>query len=182
MTRTILIAALALLSPVAHAAPDPLSRLEETRIDIELKEAPVQDVLTLMGDIIGEPLTVDACVGGTLDLALRNATIRMTLEAIAAKLDLVYGVDAAGSLTVGCAEHVEQAAPVSLSMRGVTVPVLFEALAGATHRTASVQGCSDRRVDVEFHNAPMSAVIQGLAAELGAAAQWDGDVLRVTCD
>ena len=182
--RTLLLAAVAVASSPAHAAPvsDPLASLHQERIDIEIKGAEIGDILLLMGDIIGEPLRVEACVQGRVDLELHHATVRMVLEALAAELELSYSRDAEGALVVGCGTAEGDAEPVvDVQMRAVPVDEVFDVLATMRGGRAQLEGCGAQRVDVELRNAPLDAVISALSAELDAEARWEGDRLRVSC-
>ncbi len=174
MSRTLLAAFLAVLAPVGDS--DPLAGVGDERIDIELEAAPVEIVYRLMSDISGARIEVDPCVVGYVDVKLDGVTVRTVLEVLATTLHLEYGTDAAGDLVVTCAA-ADPETTTTFQLRGATPAEAFERL----ERGAKVEGCQGHEVDLDVQNASPSAVVAGLASELGARHRWQEGRLLVTC-
>ncbi len=179
MIRTILVAISLLFAPTSTGT-SPLADLPTRPIDIELEAAPVGDVLGLVASIVERPFEIDACVTGQLDLSLRGVTPRLLLETLASQLDLVYSDAPGGALAVGCsAESAERR--VTLELRDARPTDAFAMLARQAGHTASVTGCDDATVDLEVANAPVGALVAGLASELEAEHSWTATGLHVRC-
>lgn len=164
------------VTSTATAPSDPLAGVTAPPIDIELQQAPIGDVFLLMGEIIGEPIALDACVGGAIDLILFNVEPRTLLLELAAALELEYRRSDAGVLTVGCTDPGEDAA-IDVELRDVTAA---QAVA-AVSPDAQVEGCSGQRVDLEVRNASRAAVLGALATELGGVVTREGGAVVVRC-
>lgn len=173
LVRILLTAALGLSTT---APSDPLAGVTAPPIDIEIQQAPIADVYLLMGEIIGEPIALDPCVGGTLDLLLYNVAPHTLLLELAAALDLEYRRSDAGVLTVGCADRGDDSA-IDVELRDVTAAQAVAAVSPG----ASVRGCGDRRVDLEVRNASRAAVLGALATELGGGVTREGGAVVVRC-
>lgn len=158
---------------------DPLANLPTEHISIELKDAPVDDVFRLVGDIAAAPVVVDSCVEGTLDLKLNNVSLRMLLEAMAQQLTLDYSTTPEGELHVSCGAR-DEGTTVTMNVRGLAIEEVVTSILSSTNTTARVQGCGGRLVDLEVQHAPVAAIIAGIAADIGAEHRWtpDGVVFR----
>lgn len=176
MIRILLTSAFALFSPQVTTT-DPLAGLVEQPIDIELRGAPIGDVFLLVQDVAQVDIDLDPCVGGTIDLALERVTVRTLMEALAAALDLEYGVGVGGSIAVGCASTDAEDRALTIELRDVPI----EQVVAIVMPGAGVSGCEGRRVDLEVRNAAPAALMSGLASELHARLTIDDGRVHLSC-
>ena len=185
MKKLAITLALFTLSPAAVAAPvgDALDGLGDDRIDLELKEAPVADVLSLLGTIAQVDVVADACVEGSLTLALRAVTVRTVLETVGDALSLTYRRAEDGALTVGCREDERTRPERRLDLELVDAPLgdVLGMLAQVGGTPLTAHGCDDVRVDVAAHNAPVDAVLHQIAAQAEARVESGEHETRVVC-
>lgn len=164
------------MTSAASTPSDPLAGVTAPPIDIEVQRAPIGDVFMLLGDVIGDPIALDPCVGGVIDLILYRVEPRTLLLELAAALDLEYRRSDAGVLTVGCAGPADDAA-IDVELRDVTAAQAVAAVSPG----ADVLGCDGQRVDLEVRNASRAAVLGALATELGATVAREGGAVVVRC-
>jgi len=174
MRRSLSLSALALAlglatawsAPVreARAAPQGVS---ERAIDLDLKDADVENVFALLSDVGGRPVVLDPCVHGAVDIKLTNTPVPMVFDALAAKLGLVYEEDA-GDVLVRCGADARLSSRVSVEARDGELRATLEKLVaeakldGIDYR-ASVQP----KVTVSLEHVRLSTAMAALADETG---------------
>lgn len=173
--RSMLAATLAFFAP--PQAVDPLDGLTEESIDIEIKGAPIDDVLRLIGDITQVKIEVEPCVSGTVDLALDNVRVRMLLENLGAQLNLVYSRSEADALVVGCASAPSEEPKLTVQLSAVSAAEALRVIAPAT----SVVGCDDRLIDMDIRNATRRSIVSALVEQLDATVVDEGGARVVQC-
>ncbi len=180
MIRLCTLLSLAMLSNTPTPQVDPLDGMIDETIDIEIRGASIDDVLLLVGDIARAPLKVDPCVQGTVDLNLRGVTVRVLLESLASLLDLSYTRDAQGELVVGCVQGASEPT-ATLSLIDAQLTEVTAGLSKASGVEVVARGCQSRRVDLDVANAPLDAVVSGLAARLDATVSWSPGRAEIQC-
>ncbi|MCR9163794.1 MAG: hypothetical protein ACE37F_16265 [Nannocystaceae bacterium] len=172
-----------LSAAVSPSADDPLASLPKERIDLELADAPVRDVMKLVQDISGQPVTLDDCVEGTLSLKLDAVTLRSLLVVIGDTLSLTYARSEDGALLVGCDEPRPDRKHARVDMAVVAVPLsdVLGTLSDAADMPITASGCEDVLVDVSTSNAPVSAVLHTIASQASATVERDGNALQIRC-
>lgn len=171
----------ATLSPAT--ADDPLASLPEDRIDLELKDAPVRNVMLLVESISGDRVELDACVEGTLSLKLSAVTLRSFLEVVGDTLSLTYARADDGALLVGCNSTQPDRKDTRVDISVVAAPLsdVLGVLSQAADTPISTSACEDVLVDVDASNAPASAVLHTIAAQASATVEREGGGLLVRC-
>jgi hypothetical protein len=145
-------------------------------VDLELKAAPVGEVLKLLGEIGKREIVADPCVRGAVDLKLKNVPIALVYDALAAKLGLVYDDDGR-AIHVHCASAGAPAAAilatrVSLAEDAAPLPAALDHLAA----TARLDG-----VDYRAKARPgISVKLEGVRLATALAALADATGLRLT--
>ena len=177
-----LLTALTLAVPPSSPS-DPLASLPSERIDLELKDAPVRDVMLLVESISGDAVEVDACVQGTLTLELNAVTLRSFLVVVGDTLSLTYARGDDGALLVGCAApHADRKdARVDLNVVGAPLPDVLEVLSATAGTRIHAFACDDVLVDLNASNAPASAVLHTVAAQASATVEPDDGGLLLRC-
>lgn len=162
---------------------DPLASLHEERIDLELKDAPVRDVMVLVESISGDTVVVDPCVEGTLSLKLSAVTLRSFLEVVGDAASLRYARTEDGALWVGCAEPQPDREDSRVDMSVVAAPLsdVLGALSQAADTPIASSACEDVLVDVDVSNAPASAVLHTIVSQASATIERDAGGLLVRC-
>ncbi len=81
----------------AEPRPDPLGKLSLPKdpIDLKVKEANVQEVLQIFGEILGAKAIVDPAIQGKLSLNLENTPVDQALNAVCAAAGCDWSYDAA---------------------------------------------------------------------------------------
>ncbi|MGH1340806.1 MAG: hypothetical protein ACRBN8_04610 [Nannocystales bacterium] len=166
---------------VSPSASDPLASLPTDRIDLELKDAPIADVMLLVGDIIQSEVVLDPCVSGTLSLKLESITIRTFLEVAADTLSLTYDRTDGGELHVGCEDAPGAGTRVDMAVVQAPLPEALAVLAEAGGTSVASESCDDVVVDLRVSNAPVSAVVSAIAAQADASVERTPDGLRLRC-
>lgn len=172
-----------LLVAVEPAVPDdPLALIPSDRIDLELKDAPVRDVMLLVQDIADRPVVLDPCVQGTLSLKLESVTLRTFLEVVRDSLSLSYGRDAEGALTIGCVEARPKSQRVDMSVVDVPLSDVLKALSRDGGISVESVACEGVSVDLSVSNAPASAVVHAISGQAGAVVEQVGERFSLRCD
>jgi hypothetical protein len=170
-------AALATLSgtSVRHAQAAPAG-LSQQRLDLELRAADVKNVFKLLADVGGRKVQLDPCVGGTVDIKLKNTPVPMVFDALAAKLGLVYE-DQGGDVLVRCAgdagkEDARLSVRVSVSVKEAALQDVLAVLATA----AKLDG-----VDYRASAKPkVTLTVEGVRVSTALAALADETNLKVS--
>lgn len=173
--------AMTLWLSAAPPSSDPLDGLMPKPIDIELADAPIEDVLMLVGDIAGISVELDPCVSGTATLQLKSVTLRTLLETLANTLDLEYRRDANDGLLVGCREREAKSAAIDLEVVDASVADVVALLAEASGRSLKARGCDDKRIDLAVEHAGIDAVLSMLSTELNATLVREGTDVTLGC-
>ena len=170
------------LSPTT--SEDPLASLPDERIDLELKDAPIGDVMMLVESISGDTIELDACVEGTLSLQLSAVTLRSFLEVVGDTLSLTYSRSDDGALQVGCAEKGPDRRNTRVDISVVATPMtnVLDVLSQATDMPIAASGCDDVLVDINASNAPASAVLYTIASQAAAKVELEDGGLQVRCE
>lgn len=166
----------------APVSVDPLEDLVPDPIDIELKEAPILDVLSLVGDISGIEVVPDACVQGTVTFKLQGASVRSLLETLGRILLLEYRRDADGALLVGCQRSGGETIALDFEVVDVSVEHVVKILAKTSGQTLETRGCEGQSVDLKVENGSVESVLSMLATRLGATIESHDDGLVLACD
>lgn len=151
----------------AHAAPAGLS---QQQLDLELRAADVKNVFKLLADVGGRKVQLDPCVGGTVDIKLKNTPVPMVFDALATKLGLVYE-DQGGDVLVRCAgdagkEDARLSVRVSVSVKEAALQNVLGVLATA----AKLDGVDYRtkaqpKVTLTVESVRVSTALAALADE-----------------
>lgn len=176
------LAALMSLATTAAAAPE---GFPTTKITLELREAPVDKVFALLGDISHTHMEMDACVKGeTVDIKLVNTPISNVLDVLASKLGLVYRmVDSTVYVTCSPQAAEEEDArldqKISLDVRDVPLSDVLDQVAKAAGRSsASCTGDCARRVSLSLTSVRVRTVLAVLADMSGLRVVAAKNVLR----
>jgi hypothetical protein len=151
----------------AHAAPAGLS---QQHLDLELRAADVKNVFKLLADVGGRKVVLDPCVGGTVDIKLKNTPVPMVFDALAAKLGLVYE-DQGGDVLVRCAgdagkEDARLSARVSVSVKEAALQdVLFVLATAAKLDGVDYRASAKPRVTLTVEGVRISTAIAALSDE-----------------
>lgn len=176
MNKTILLATLSALMNAGAPAPnvDPLDALITDPIDLEVQDAPIGDVILLIGSIADTSVDLDPCVSGTVSMKIERVTLRTLLETFAESYALEYDRSASGALRVGC--HPRPGASTRVDFRAVDAPLreVLEALSAVSGTPVLASGCEGVAVDIAVSNAPLRPVVFEVAAQAGAAVVEDG--------
>ena len=136
-------------------------------LDIEVKEADVKMIFSLLAEVRGAPIQLDPCVQGKVDLKLKNTPVSMVLTALGSKLHLTYE-ERANELYVSCAKDGGVAPPARKLAVGVTnasLPVLLEMLAKENALALDYRATKKPSVTLTVENASIGAILGVLADE-----------------
>ncbi len=152
----------------AEAAPAGLS---ERPMDIEVKQADVKAVFSLLAEIGGRKVQLDPCVRGTVDLRLHNTPVPMVFDAMAAKLHLVYE-DQGSEILVRCAGDAgadeRLSTRVTVSVKEADLRAVLDVLAAAGKLDGVDYRSSKRpKVTVTVENVRVSTAVAVLGDMTG---------------
>lgn len=159
MKRLSTFIALASLALATDAAAAPAG-IPERAVDLDLKEADIGNVFSLLGHISGRTIMLDPCVvGSKVDLRLKNTPLPIVFDALALKLQLVYEDDGA-AVNVRCA-GTNAAPPPRVSLEAENAPLADVAtrlaadarLAGVDYRATARPEVTVTLKDVRFSTA-----------------------------
>lgn len=138
-------------------ADDPLAGLPTERIDIELHDAPVGDVLMLLSDISQHNLVMPSCAEGTVDVALHNAPIPLVFDVLADMFAFRFVRNGPTTLVIEClADEDEQR--ITLKHDALEYREAMRAVAVAMGRRAVVDACVAGSMSLDVRQASPSAV------------------------
>jgi type II secretory pathway component HofQ len=169
-------------TPEAHAAP---SNVAEQKIDLELREADLRNVLALLGQVGGVKTVLDPCVQGKVDIRLKNTPVPVVLDVIGRKFSLVYE-EQGSDLIVRCANvegdaAIKNAPRVTLSEKDAELPgVLGRLAASAKLDSVDYRAARKPRVNVTLEDVRLSTAVTALADETGLKLAVSGRRLVVT--
>lgn len=172
-----------LLAPVASAQPpsDPLASLRDERIDLEVKDAPVADLLTLLGDIGQARFEVSACVSGVVSLELQSVTARTVLLTIGDSLGLAYSAGKDGAVVVDCVPALDEEARIDFEASDLPLADVLSMLGEAGGTSIESESCEGLRVDLRVERASPQTVLREVVSQAGATLGGraeDGFVVR----
>lgn len=171
--------AIAMLFDAAPSgSDDPLAAVTSDPIDIELKEAPVDDVYTLMSDIAGVTFELEPCGDQTLSLKLERAPVPVVLRVMATRLGRSYVRDG-DRIVVRCEASAEP--EIDATLRDFPAGAAIDLIAAQAGVTVSHRACEGVRLDLEAHRVPVSAVLWAVAAQLDATLAREDGTWILTC-
>ncbi|MBX3230795.1 MAG: hypothetical protein KIT84_01150 [Labilithrix sp.] len=168
LTTLVSVAAVVLATALGSDAAAAPASLPDRAIDIDLKQANIRTVLTMLGKVASREVVVDDCVQGTVDLRLKNTPLPLVLDALATKLHLGYEDDGA-TLQVHCVGgESPDATRVSLSVHDGTLADAAESLAKSAHLDGVDYRATQRpKVNVTLERVRLGTAVAVLADESG---------------
>ncbi|MBS2015482.1 MAG: hypothetical protein JST00_21520 [Deltaproteobacteria bacterium] len=169
-------------APEALAAP---TNVADKKIDLELREADLRNVLELLGQVGGVRPVLDPCVHGKVDIRLKNTPVPVVLDAIGRKFSLVYE-EQGSDLVVRCGDSEGDAEAkgttrVSISKKDAELPVVLDELvASAKLDGVDYRASRKPRVNVTLESVRLSTAVTVLADETGLRLAVSGRRLVVT--
>ncbi len=179
MKSLLSIAALLTLA-APQTSEDPLARLPTAPIDIELKDAPADEVYALLSDITETTFEIEPCEAPTLTLALRGVPVPVLMRLMASRLGRSYAWRG-DHLAVVCEQQPAPEPELDFVLSDVPAATALEVVADVTGQPIEVHGCADHRVDLEAKRVPAATAFDAMVVQLGAR-RWDEDgVAHVAC-
>ncbi|MCH9680127.1 MAG: hypothetical protein K0V04_01735 [Deltaproteobacteria bacterium] len=168
----------------AFAAPgtsdDPLAALPTTPIDIEVRDAPADDIYALMAEVTGTTFDVEPCRPQTLSLKLEAAPPAVLLRVMGSRLGRSYSWTA-DHLVVHCEPETEPEPELDISIDDAPADRALQLIADIAEQPLQIEGCTDERVDLTATHVPAGAALEAMFVQLGATVQYIDGVAHVRC-
>lgn len=155
----------------ADAAPQ---GLPTRALDIELEATDVRNVYKLLREASARKVTLDPCVGGTVDIRLKNTPLPLVYDALALKLGLFYEEDENGDVRVRCKSDaaVSQAPEGAMRVSLVESSTPLEEVLGKVAQDLKLDGVDYRaskrpNVRIAVDRVRLSNVLKVLGDETG---------------
>jgi type II secretory pathway component HofQ len=176
----------ALAADSARAAP---ADLAERRVDLELREAEIGNVLRLVAEVGQKNVVLDPCVQGKVDLKLHNVPVSVVLDVLASKLDLHYETQR-DVMVVTCGRRGAPAATVpsdderlgrrmSFEVREAEIGALLAVVAEASGLEPDVAKDVSAKVTMKLEGVRVSTVLAAIADATGLDVTVRGDRIVV---
>jgi type II secretory pathway component GspD/PulD (secretin) len=168
-----LLATSLLSSPGGDAAAEGPAAPPLGTVDLDLRGAPVRDVLGMLAQATARTASVDPCVRGAVDVRLQNTPPQLVLDALASKFGLVYE-DRDGTMEVHCSPARaagaagDPAVRLSLDERDAALPEVAARVAAAAHLSGvDYRATSRPRVNVRLERVRLPTALAALADSTG---------------